>query len=60
MQAPAIADTVGDFDSGTWKTSKLLNFSYIPEINYYLERKDYLDYRNLQYLDHNYSLDDSS
>ena len=54
------ADTVGDFDSETWKTTQVLKFSYIPEINDYLERKDYLIYGNLQYLDHNYSLDDSS
>ena len=54
------ADTVGHFDTGTWRTAKLLNFSYIPEINAYLERRDYLVYGNLQYLDHNYSVDDSS
>ena len=53
-------DNIGHFDSNTWKTTELLNFSYIPEINDYLERKDYLIYGNLQYLDHNYSLDDSS
>ena len=52
------ADTVGNFDLNTWKTSKLLIFSYTPEINNYLERQDYLI--DLQYLDHNYSLDDSS
>ena len=53
-------DTLGEFISNKWKPSQILNFSYIPEINDYLERKDYLIYGNLQYLDHNYSLDDSS
>ena len=53
-------DTMGNYNSRNWKTSQLLNFSYIAEINDYLERKDYLIYVNLQYLDHNYSLDDSS
>ena len=54
------ADTIGHFNISTWKTSQLLNFSYIPEINDYLERKDYLIYGNLQILDHNYSTEDSS
>ena len=53
-------DTIRNFSSGNWKSQHLLNFSYIPEINDYLERKDYLIYGNLQLLDHNYSLDDSS
>ena len=53
-------DTVGTFNSGNWKTTQLLNFSYIPDINDYLERKDYLIYGNLHYIDHNYSTDDSS
>ena len=51
-------DNTGHFDSNTWKTAELLNFSYIPEINDYLERIDYLVYGNL--LAHNYLLDDSS
>ena len=29
-------NTVGDFDKSTWKISKLQDFSYIPEINNYL------------------------
>ena len=41
-------------------TYHIHTFSYIPEINDYLERKDYLVYGNLQFLDHNYSLDDTS
>ena len=53
-------DTIGVFDNSSWETSQLLNFSFIPEINDYLERKDYLVYGNLQYLDLNYSLDDTS
>ena len=53
-------DNTGHFDSNTWKTTELLNFSYIPEINDCLERKDYLVYWNRQFLDHNYSLDDTS
>ena len=52
-------DTVRDFTSNTWKSSQLLNFSFIPQINGYIERKDYLNYGNLQFLDHNYSLDES-
>ena len=54
------ADTVGEFVSRKWKIEQILNFSFTPEINDYLERKDYLLYGNLHYLDHNYSLDDSS
>ena len=54
------ADTVGEYNSNKWKPTQILNFCYIPEINDYLERKHYLDYGNLQYLDHNYSMDDSS
>ena len=53
-------DTIGQFSIRDWKTSQLLNFSSIPEINDYLERKDYLIYGNLQILDHNYSTEDSS
>ena len=34
------ADTIGNFSKSSWKTSQLLNFSYMPEINDYLERKD--------------------
>ena len=52
-------DTVGVFESKSWKPTELLNFSFIPQINDYLERKDYLVYENVQFLDHNYSLDDS-
>ena len=54
------ADTVGDFDSEAWKTTQVLNFSDILEKNDYMEGKDYLIYGNLQYLDRNYSLNDSS
>ena len=32
-------DNIGHFNSNTWKTTELLNFSYIPEINDYLESK---------------------
>ena len=31
-------DTVGVFDSKLWKPTELLNFSFIPQINDYLER----------------------
>lgn len=40
-------NTIGHFDSNTCKTSDLLNFTY------------YLIDGNLQFLDHNYSLDGS-
>ena len=53
-------DTLRDYNCKLWKPEQLLKFSYIPEINDYLERKDYLVYNNLQYLDHYYSLDSSS
>ena len=53
-------DNIKPFDGNSWSVAELLNFSYIPEINDYLERKDYLVYGNLQILDHNYSSDDSS
>ena len=54
------ADTVGHFTSKEWSPNQLIHFSFSPEINDYLERKDYLIYGNLLYLDHNYSMDDSS
>ena len=53
------ADTIGNVETSNWKMTSLLDFCYIPEINDYLEKKDYLIYGNFQFLDHNYSLDDS-
>ena len=53
-------DCIRHFDEHSWKVDELLNFSYIPEINDYLERKDSFVYGNLQILDRNYSSDDSS
>ena len=53
-------DNIKPFDHSTWKILELLNFSFTPEINDYLERKDYLVYGNLQFLEHNYSLVDTS
>ena len=53
-------DAIGKDESNDWQIDELLNFSYIREINDYLERKDYLVYGNLQILDHNYSHDDTS
>ena len=53
-------DKLPFLDGGAWNTEQLLNFSYTREINVYLERKDYLVYGNLHYIDHNYSSDNSS
>ena len=53
-------NTLGQFNHKDWKINQLIQFSFIPEINDYLERKDYLIYGNLQYLEHNYSVNDSS
>ena len=32
------ADTIGHFNSGDWKINQLIQFSFIPEINDYLEK----------------------
>ena len=43
-----------------WKVNELLHFSFTLEINDYWERKDYLVYWNLHYLDLTYPRNDSS
>ena len=53
-------DNIKLFDIDSWKTSDVPKFSFTQEINDYLERKDYLLYGNLQFLDHTYSMDESS
>ena len=53
-------DNIRYFTPYDWKVNKLLQYSFTPEINDYLERKDYLVNGNLQYLDLNYSTNDSS
>ena len=53
-------DNIRYFTPYVWKVNEQLQFSFTPEINDYLERKDYLVYGNLQYLDLNYSTNDSS
>lgn len=53
-------DSIKPFTQGDWKAYDLIKFSFLKEINNYQERKDYLVYGNLQILDINYSLADSS
>lgn len=53
-------DTIKHYKTDDWKINEMISFSQTREVNDYLERKDYLVYGNLVFLDTNYSTDSTS